>query len=123
MAAGKTISATIATTYGCFWISFSIILIPAFGIQDAYENVAEYNHGMGCFMLVSTSPSPPLFHHQIQEAGSKILGLTDTTSLGLPPLLPLHNRMFAPGTPALRCSDRARKLHVAVTYGFKFLDG
>lgn len=54
MAAGKTASATIATTYGCFWLSFAVILIPGFGVQDAYPSLAEYNHGMGCFMLVST---------------------------------------------------------------------
>ncbi|OAL48730.1 hypothetical protein IQ07DRAFT_513163 [Pyrenochaeta sp. DS3sAY3a] len=51
MAAGKTASATIAATYGCFWLSFAVILIPGFGVQDAYPSLAEYNHGMGCFML------------------------------------------------------------------------
>jgi succinate-acetate transporter protein len=52
MAVGNTVSATIATSYGCFWISFAIILIPGFGIAEAYPTAAEFNHGLGFFMLV-----------------------------------------------------------------------
>jgi succinate-acetate transporter protein len=51
MAVGNTVSATIAVSYGCFWMSFAVILIPAFGVEAAYSNPAEYNHGMGFFLL------------------------------------------------------------------------
>ncbi|KAI9157937.1 hypothetical protein HJFPF1_05922 [Paramyrothecium foliicola] len=51
MAVGNTVGATIAASYGCFWISFAIILIPGFGIEAAYPNPAEFNHGLGFFML------------------------------------------------------------------------
>ena len=53
MAAGNTVSATIASAYGCFWMSFAVILIPGFRVADAYTSVAEYNHANGFFMLVS----------------------------------------------------------------------
>ncbi|EER30165.1 hypothetical protein CTRG_06205 [Candida tropicalis MYA-3404] len=39
---------TVFTSYGAFWLSFSAIFIPAFGIQEAYaENPAELNQAIG----------------------------------------------------------------------------
>jgi uncharacterized protein len=55
MAAGNTVSATISSTYGCFWLSFAIILIPGFHVRDAYSTQEEYNHAIGLFMMVSST--------------------------------------------------------------------
>ncbi|KAL2214653.1 hypothetical protein CC79DRAFT_1328545 [Sarocladium strictum] len=51
MAAGNTVSATIASAYGCFWMSFAVILIPGFGVAEAYSNPAHYSQANGFFML------------------------------------------------------------------------
>lgn len=53
MANGETLRATIAASYGCFWMSFAITLLPFFRIEDAYSDIAEFNHAMGLFMMVS----------------------------------------------------------------------
>ncbi|KAH8179851.1 hypothetical protein LIA77_01370 [Sarocladium implicatum] len=51
MASGKTVSATISSAYGCFWMSFAVILIPGFGVREAYNNDADYYKANGFFML------------------------------------------------------------------------
>ncbi|KAM0203192.1 hypothetical protein ACHAQI_010598 [Fusarium lateritium] len=51
IANGNTVSATIAASYGCFWISFAISLIPGFHIRDAYPSVEDYNHANGLFLM------------------------------------------------------------------------
>lgn len=38
MAVGNTFGATALSSYGGFWLSFGIVLTPAFGIVDAYTN-------------------------------------------------------------------------------------
>ena len=47
MAIGNTFGATVLSSYGGFWISFGVILTPAFGIVDAYTNtktgVSDFN--------------------------------------------------------------------------------
>lgn len=53
MASGKTVSATISSAYGCFWMSFAVILIPGFGVREAYDNDGDYYNANGFFMLVS----------------------------------------------------------------------
>ena len=66
MAIGNTFGATALASYGGFWVSYSIILTPSFGVADAYATVAEYNHAMGCFLMVRI-PLPTLIlsvsHH------------------------------------------------------------
>ncbi|KAF5022997.1 hypothetical protein F66182_4955 [Fusarium sp. NRRL 66182] len=51
IANGNTASATIAASYGCFWISFAISLIPAFHVRDAYPSIEDYNHANGLFLM------------------------------------------------------------------------
>lgn len=47
MAIGNTFGATALSSYGGFWISFGVILTPAFGIVDSYTNkdtgVSDFN--------------------------------------------------------------------------------
>lgn len=38
MAVGNTFGATALSSYGGFWISFGIVLTPAFGIVESYTN-------------------------------------------------------------------------------------
>ncbi|KAF5231692.1 hypothetical protein FANTH_13298 [Fusarium anthophilum] len=51
IANGNTVSATIACSYGCFWISFAISMIPSFNVRDAYPSLADYNHANGLFLM------------------------------------------------------------------------
>ncbi|KAF2153675.1 hypothetical protein K461DRAFT_276710 [Myriangium duriaei CBS 260.36] len=51
MASGNTVAATISASYGCFWLSFAIMLIPGFGISQAYPTTAELNHAIGFFII------------------------------------------------------------------------
>lgn len=52
IANGNTVSATIACSYGCFWVSYAISLIPSFHVRDAYPSDADYNHANGLFLMV-----------------------------------------------------------------------
>lgn len=52
MAIGNTFGATALGSYGAFWVSYAIILTPAFGLADAYATVEEHNHAMGFFLMV-----------------------------------------------------------------------
>ncbi|KAJ4004658.1 Accumulation of DYads [Fusarium irregulare] len=51
IANGNTVSATIACSYGCFWISYAISMIPFFNVRDAYPSDADYNHANGLFLM------------------------------------------------------------------------
>ncbi|CEF78456.1 unnamed protein product [Fusarium graminearum] len=51
IANGNTVSATIACSYGCFWISYAISLIPSFHVRDAYPSDGDYNHANGLFLM------------------------------------------------------------------------
>ncbi|GAM91386.1 hypothetical protein ANO11243_094360 [Dothideomycetidae sp. 11243] len=51
MASGNTVGATIMTSYGCFWISYAIMLIPSFGVAASYPTIAELNHAIGFFII------------------------------------------------------------------------
>lgn len=49
-AAGNTFGATAFTSYGAFWISFSIIFIPFFNVAGAYE-AAELDNAIGHYLV------------------------------------------------------------------------
>lgn len=51
MAVGNTFGATALTSFGAFWFSFAIILMPSFGIADSYTP-AEFNVAFGLFLMV-----------------------------------------------------------------------
>lgn len=57
MAIGNTFGATALASYGAFWVSYAIILIPGFGVSEAYPNPAELSHAMGFFMMVRLTHS------------------------------------------------------------------
>jgi len=52
MAIGNTFGATALGSYGAFWVSYFVIIMPWFGVQDSYPSVAEYNHALGFFLMV-----------------------------------------------------------------------
>jgi len=51
MAVGNTFGATALSSYGGFWISFGIILTPAFGIVESYTNKAGVSDFHDVFAL------------------------------------------------------------------------
>ncbi|CAG7923641.1 unnamed protein product [Penicillium olsonii] len=51
MAIGNTFGATALASYGAFWVSYAIILIPGSGVSAAYPETADFNHAMGFFMM------------------------------------------------------------------------
>jgi len=54
-AAGNTFGATAFTSYGAFWLAYSAILIPWFGVIDAYETAPAHTKNidpaLGIFLL------------------------------------------------------------------------
>lgn len=78
IANGNTVSATIACSYGCFWISYAISLIPSFHVRDAYPSDGDYNHANGLFLMVGVPSATPKFTQ-------------DSHSLGVLHLLSRHN--------------------------------
>lgn len=78
IANGNTVSATIACSYGCFWISYAISLIPSFHVRDAYPSDGDYNHANGLFLMVGPPPATANSHQ-------------DSPSLGILYLLGCHN--------------------------------
>ncbi|CAG8640261.1 12864_t:CDS:2 [Ambispora gerdemannii] len=48
---GNTLSATICSSYGGFWLSYATILIPGFNITAAYASQSELNQALGIFQL------------------------------------------------------------------------
>ncbi|SSD58243.1 related to Ammonia transport outward protein 2 [Saccharomycodes ludwigii] len=52
MAIENTFGATALTSYGAFWMSYSALYIPWFGVIDAYEgHDEEFRNGVGFFLL------------------------------------------------------------------------
>lgn len=51
MCIGNTFAGTALTSYGAFWISYSVIFIEAFGIVAAYEDEVELNNAIGFVLL------------------------------------------------------------------------
>lgn len=59
MAIGNTFGATALSSYGGFWISIAIILIPGgFDIVDSYADSEEFQHAFALFLFVSRLTSP-----------------------------------------------------------------
>ncbi|CAM6040680.1 unnamed protein product [Sphagnum compactum] len=52
-AAGNTFGATAFTSYGAFWLAFSALYIPWFGVIDAYEpaHAKNIDPALGIFLL------------------------------------------------------------------------
>lgn len=51
-AVGNTFAGTVFASYGTFWLSYSAILIPSFGIATAYgDNVAELHTAISFFLF------------------------------------------------------------------------
>jgi succinate-acetate transporter protein len=54
-AAGNTFGATVFTSYGAFWLAFSALYIPWFGVIDAYEaapaHTKNIDPALGIFLL------------------------------------------------------------------------
>jgi len=48
---GDVFAATAFSSYGCFWMSYATILIPASGIQAAYSDPQELNNAIGIFLI------------------------------------------------------------------------
>ncbi len=53
-ACNNTFGATVLGSFCGFWLSYSAILTPAFGIQDAYETTEEFNNALGFYLLCWT---------------------------------------------------------------------
>ncbi|KAF4619878.1 hypothetical protein D9613_004740 [Agrocybe pediades] len=48
---GDVFGATAFSSYGCFWMSYATILIPASGIQAAYSDQQEFNNAVGIYLI------------------------------------------------------------------------
>ncbi|PPQ99339.1 hypothetical protein CVT24_009153 [Panaeolus cyanescens] len=48
---GNVFNATVFSSYGCFWMSYATIHIPAFGIISAYADPQEFNNAMGIYLV------------------------------------------------------------------------
>ena len=54
---GNTYGATAFTSYACFWLAYAAILIPGFGIKDAYDasgHTKEFDDAVAIFLLAWT---------------------------------------------------------------------
>lgn len=40
------------SSYGAFWMSYAVILIPGSGIIQAYETQAEFHNAVGMYLMV-----------------------------------------------------------------------
>jgi hypothetical protein len=49
---GNTFAATAFSSYGAFWISFALILLPSTGIASAYPTADEFNSALGIYLIV-----------------------------------------------------------------------
>ncbi|GJJ08962.1 hypothetical protein Clacol_003183 [Clathrus columnatus] len=49
--AGNTFGATAFTSYGAFWISYALILIPGSGIGAAYPSMTEFDNAVGIYLM------------------------------------------------------------------------
>lgn len=57
MAIGNTFGATALGSYGAFWVSYFVMIMPSFGVAEAYPSTAEYNHANGFFLMVWIYPT------------------------------------------------------------------
>ncbi|KAF8634760.1 hypothetical protein AX15_000723 [Amanita polypyramis BW_CC] len=49
---GNAFAGTAFSSYGAFWISYAIILIPGFGVVDAYgNNLQEFRDAIGVYLI------------------------------------------------------------------------
>ena len=39
------------TSYGAFWMSYAVILIPGFGVVSAYSSVDEFSQAIGIYLI------------------------------------------------------------------------
>jgi len=49
---GNVFGATAFASYGCFWMSYSAILIPGTGVLAAYSDPQELSNAIGLFLIV-----------------------------------------------------------------------
>jgi uncharacterized protein len=50
-ACGNTFGAVAFTSYGAFWISYAVILIPFFNVQAQYTDLTELVAAIGHYLL------------------------------------------------------------------------
>ncbi|KAI6032587.1 Gpr1 family protein [Pisolithus orientalis] len=48
---GNVFGATAFTSYGAFWMSFAVILIPGFGVGAAYSSTEEFEQAVGIYLI------------------------------------------------------------------------
>ncbi|PPQ73829.1 hypothetical protein CVT26_012144 [Gymnopilus dilepis] len=48
---GDAFGATVFSTYGTFWMSYAMILIPATGILSSYSHPQEFANAMGIYLI------------------------------------------------------------------------
>ncbi|KAG7195479.1 uncharacterized protein KQ657_003242 [Scheffersomyces spartinae] len=51
LAVGNTFGGTALTSYGAFWLSYVAILVPAFGIEAAYEGTDQMGNAVAFYLL------------------------------------------------------------------------
>ncbi|KAH7285703.1 hypothetical protein KP509_33G042000 [Ceratopteris richardii] len=51
---GNTFGATAFTSYAAFWLSYAAILIPWFGVADAYSSSPNVSQALAIFLLAWT---------------------------------------------------------------------
>lgn len=51
-AVGNTFGATAFSSFGCFWISYGLLISPWFGVSEAYAEEPEmFAHAIGLFLF------------------------------------------------------------------------
>ncbi|KAG7665955.1 uncharacterized protein J8A68_000578 [[Candida] subhashii] len=50
MAIGNTFGATALTSYGAFWLAYNALLVPAFGVEAAYEGSGQWATAVAFFL-------------------------------------------------------------------------
>lgn len=48
---GNVFGATAFTSYGAFWMSYAVILIPGFNVQGAYSTTEEFDQAVGIYLI------------------------------------------------------------------------
>ncbi|KAI6121154.1 Gpr1 family protein [Pisolithus sp. B1] len=48
---GNVFGATAFTSYGAFWMSYAVILIPGFGVASAYSSTEEFEQAIGIYLV------------------------------------------------------------------------
>lgn len=50
---GNTFGTTVHCSYGAFWLSFAMLLVPSLGIQDAYAgDERAYHYAVGIYLIL-----------------------------------------------------------------------